>query len=86
VDKTTLYLDPGDYRQLKRLAAGQKRAPAALVREAVAEYIVRHRPARAVPKSLAAGDSGRDDLGTRAESLLKGMGEPPLAKPRRRRR
>jgi hypothetical protein len=86
MDKTTLYLDPGDYRQLKRLAAGQKRAPAALVREAVAEYIVRHSSPRALPKSVGAGDSGRDDLGTKAEALLSGLGETGRAAPRRRRR
>jgi predicted transcriptional regulator len=86
MDKTTLYLDPGDYRQLKRLAAGQKRAPAALVRDAVAEYIVRHSPARTLPESLGAGDSGRNDLGTQAESLLSGLGESHRAAPRRRRR
>lgn len=86
MDKTTLYLDSGDYRQLKRLAAAQKRAPAALVREAVAEYVVRHAGARALPKSLGAGDSRRDDLGSAAESLLTGMGESRRAGTPRRRR
>jgi hypothetical protein len=28
MDKTTLYLDPADYRKLKRIAASRKRAPA----------------------------------------------------------
>ena len=86
VDKTTLYLDAWDYRQLKRIAADQKRAPAMLVREAVAEYVARHRTARALPKSLGAGDSGRTNLGTDAEKLLEGMGEArPARAPRRRR-
>ena len=73
MDKTTLYLDGGDYRRLKKIAQARKVAPAALVREAVAEYVARH-GVRALPKSLGAGDSGRRDLGERAEELLAGMG------------
>ncbi len=52
MEKTTLYLDAGDYRRLKRIAASRKRAPAALVREAVAEYVARHE--LPLPKSPAA--------------------------------
>ena len=72
--KTTVYLDVGSYRRLKALAARTKRSTAELVREAVEEYALRHARAR-LPQSLGAGKSGRRDLGTRAESLLKGMGE-----------
>lgn len=82
LQKTTLYLDEVDYRTLKRIAAGRDRTPAALVREAVAEYIGRHAPARR-PRSVGAFASGRDDLGERAEDLLVGFGRP---NPRRRRR
>ena len=81
LDKTTLYLDGADYRRLKRIAQARKVAPAALVREAVAEYVARH-GARPLPKSLGAGDSGRSDLAERAEDFLAGMGG---ATPRRRR-
>ena len=73
MDKTTLYLDGDDYRKLKRIAARKGRAPAALVREAVAEYVVRHRAAPA-PKSVGAFSSGRNDLSERAEELLDGFG------------
>ena len=83
MDKTTLYLDCGDYRRLKRIAQARKVAPAALVREAVAEYVTRH-GARPLPKSLGAGDSGRTDLGERSEALLEGMGVTPR-RPRTRR-
>ncbi len=82
MDKTTLYLDSVDYRKLKRIAAGTKRTPAALVREAVAEYVARHGGAP-LPKSIGAGASGRGDLSERAEELLAGLGE--LARPRARR-
>jgi hypothetical protein len=85
MDKTTLYLDSDDYRKLKRIAASRKQAPAALVREAVAEYVVRH-GATPLPKSIGAGDSGRDDLGERAEEFLAGMGRLKPVRPRRDRR
>jgi hypothetical protein len=71
--KTTVYLDEDDYRRLKTLARARGCAPAQLLREAVAEYTVRHAP-RKLPKSLGAFRSGRRDLGTKAEALLRGMG------------
>jgi hypothetical protein len=85
MDKTTLYLDPADYRKLKRIAASTKRAPAALVREAVAEYVARHGRTR-MPKSVGAFTSGRHDLSERAEDLLAGMGETSTRRTRRDRR
>jgi predicted transcriptional regulator len=84
MEKTTLYLDGDDYRKLKRIAASRKQAPAALVREAVAEYVIRHGQVR-LPRSVGAFASGRHDIGERAEEYLAGMGETP-AKPRRRAR
>lgn len=72
--KTTVYLDADVYRRLKALAAKEGRTTAAMVREAVAEYAARRTAAR-LPRSLGAGKSGRRDLGSRAEQLLKGMGE-----------
>jgi predicted transcriptional regulator len=73
MEKTTLYLDPADYRRLKRLAAARRRTPAALVREAVAEYVAREAPDD-VPRSVGAFASGRTDLSERAEELLAGLG------------
>ena len=84
MDKTTIYLDTAAYRKLKRLAAASRRTPAALVREAVAEYVARHGDAR-LPRSVGAFSSGRGDLSERAESLLDGFGERP-SRPRRGRR
>ncbi len=83
MDKTTLYLDAADYRKLKRLAAASRRTPAALVREAVAEYVVRHGTPR-LPRSIGAFSSGRGDLSERAEALLDGFGG--RRSPRRRAR
>jgi hypothetical protein len=85
MDKTTLYLDADDYRKLKRIAARKGRAPAALVREAVAEYVVRH-GAAPVPRSVGAFSSGRGDLSERAEELLEGFGRPSRARGHRARR
>ena len=73
MDKTTVYLDPDDYRRLKRLAAEQRRPSAELVREAVADYTRRH-ARRRVALSIGAFSSGRSDVGERAEELLEGMG------------
>jgi predicted transcriptional regulator len=85
MEKTTLYLDSADYRKLKRIAARGKRAPAALVREAVAEYVVRHGQTRA-PRSVGAFSSGRGDVSERAEALLAGLGEPSRSRTPRDRR
>ena len=71
--KTTVYLDAAEYQRLKAIARRERRAPAALVREAVKEYAQRH-DRRPVPRSLGAGCSGGGKLGERAEELLEGLG------------
>ncbi len=72
--KTTVYLDPVDYRRLKALAKSQGRPTAQLVREAVAQYASRYAPP-VLPSSIGAGRSGAGDLSERAEALLEGMGQ-----------
>lgn len=69
MEKTTVYLEGGDYRRLKRVAARRRVAPAALLREAVAEYVARHDTGRR-PRAIGSGRSGRSDLSERAEELL----------------
>ena len=71
--KTTVYLDPATYRQLKVIAKSQAASPAALLRKAVADLVAREQKTRR-PRSLGAGRSGRGDLSERAEELLEGMG------------
>ena len=71
--KTTVYLDAAEYQRLKAIARRERRAPAALVREAVKEYAQRH-DRRPVPRSLGAGRRGGAKLGERAGELLEGMG------------
>jgi predicted DNA-binding ribbon-helix-helix protein len=72
--KTTVYLEPESYHKLKRIARERGCAPAALVREAVAEYVSRH-GSRKLPKSLGAFRSRRRNLSERAEDLLAGFGK-----------
>jgi hypothetical protein len=70
--KTTVYLQNDAYARLKRIARARRRSPAALVREAVADYVAQHerrRPAR----SVGAFRSRRPDLSERAEELLATM-------------
>ncbi len=74
MEKTTVYLNTGDYRRLKALAKEAGRPVAQLVLEAVAEYAARHGPA-ARPSSIGVGRSGRGDLSECVEDLLGGMGE-----------
>jgi len=75
-EKTTVYLDGNDYRRLKRVAARRRVARAQLVREAVADFVAKHDTSR-VARSVGAFDSGRSDLGERAEDLLRrGFGKP----------
>jgi predicted transcriptional regulator len=82
VDKTTLYLDAADYRALKAIARRKRQSPAQLVREAVSDYVVRHGTS-GLPNSLGLGHSGTGDLAERAEELLAGLGEEPVAPPGR---
>lgn len=70
--KTTVYLGDADYRRLKAIARELGCPPAALVREAVAEFAKTH-SRRKRPRSVGAGHSGRDDVSERAEELLSGL-------------
>jgi predicted DNA-binding ribbon-helix-helix protein len=72
--KTTVYLDPASYGQLKRIARRRRCAPAMLVREAVAEYAARHGETKPA-KSVGAFRSGRRNLSERAEDLLTDFGK-----------
>jgi hypothetical protein len=74
MEKTTVYLDSAAYRRLKEIARRMGRKPAELVREAVAEYTVRHRSRRTMPKSVGSMSSGLGDLASRDEEYLKGFG------------
>jgi hypothetical protein len=72
--KTTVYLDPLSYRELKRLGRLRGWKTASMVREAVMEYAAKHAPRARRPRSVGAFASGKSNLSERAEDLLKGMG------------
>ncbi len=71
--KTTIYLDPLQYRRLKDIAEGEGATAAQQIREAIDDYLAR-RGGRRMSKSLAAASSGRRDLSVKAEKLLRGLG------------
>ncbi len=70
--KTTLYLEDAIYAKIRRLADARGRTQAALIREAVAQYVSGK---KRKPRSIGMGRSGRGDLSTRAEALLEGFGD-----------
>ena len=71
--KITFSVDDETVRTLKYTSERLKKPQSMVVREAVAEYIVRHPPV-STPRSIGAFSSGRTDLSERAEERLAGMG------------
>ena len=67
VTRTTVYLDRADYERLKVMARARRRAPAALIREAVAEYARRH-GGRRLPRRSA--KRARSASSTRAVNVV----------------
>ena len=86
--RTTLFIDPQLERELQALARRDGRPMAALVREAVAQYVAAARDARSAKLSfVAAGRSGRTDIADRHEELLfDAAPAPPRARPKAPRR
>lgn len=69
--RTTIFLDEHLERELKTLAGRSDRPMASLVREALAEYVVKVRATTSKPMAfVAAGHSGRRDTAERHEELL----------------
>jgi hypothetical protein len=72
--KTTVYLDSGEYQRLRARARSEGRSAAELIREAVAQYMARG-ALQELPGSVGAGRSASGDLSEQAEDLLAGIGE-----------
>jgi len=68
--KTTVYLDADTALNLRDLATRQQRPQAELIREALANYTRQFR--RPMPKGIGKYSSGRPDIGSRAEEILRG--------------
>jgi predicted transcriptional regulator len=92
--RTTVFIDPQLERELQALARRDGRPMAALVREAVAQYVAAARPARSAgPGFVAVGRSGRSDVAEKHEEFLFTEEAAPAARkprgsrtvPRRRR-
>ena len=82
--RTTIFIEPQLERELQALARRSGRPMAAIVREAVAQYVAadkERRPARL--GFVASGRSGRSDVAERHEELLF-QPDPPAAPPRPR--
>jgi len=81
--RTTIFIEPQIERELQAMARRSGRPMAAIVREAVAQYVAadkESRPAR--PGFVASGRSGRSDIAERHEELLF-QPDPSAPRPRR---
>lgn len=78
-----MFIDPQLERELQALARREGRPMAALVREAVAQYVAAARPSRSAgPGFVAVGRSGRSDVAEKHEELLFEEPAPAARKPR----
>ena len=93
--RTTVFLPETLERELQLCARQEGRPTAALVREALAEYVARHRPAPGLPSFVAAFASRHTDTAERHEDLIfrtltphdgTGTLPAPTRRPTRRRR
>lgn len=74
--RTTVFLEEDLDRDVKALAERQGRPAAKLVREALAEYVTRHRPHGLRLSFVGAGRSGRRDVAACHEEILAAELEP----------
>ncbi len=68
--RTTIFVPESLERDLQLYAKREGKPAAAVVREAIAEYIANGRSRRTLPSFAAAYDSGHTDTAERHESLL----------------
>src|SRR4051812_5330774 len=85
--RTTIFVEPDVERELQALARRKKQPVAALVREALAEYVAGARRERQPRLGfIAAGRSGHRDTAERHEDLLFAPAPAPDAPPPAKRR
>ena|SRR5437016_2318633 len=68
--RTTIFVPEALERDLQLYASREGRPTAAIVREALAEYIARRRPSAGLPSFAGAFASGRSDTAERNEQIL----------------
>jgi len=72
--RTTIFLEERLLKRVKQAARAEGRSFAAVVREALAQYVARAGgPGSPLPSITGAYDSGRSDTAERAEELLRGL-------------
>lgn len=83
--RTTIFVPEALERDLQLYARREGKPTAAVVREAVAEYLAGHQTTGRLPSFTGAFDSGRSDTAERHEALLfKGLSPHGEAPPKRR--
>ena len=85
--RTTIFIPESLERDLQLYAARQGKSTAAVVREALAEYVAKRRVPGALPSFAGAYTSGHSDTAERHEELLfkKGPRGPKRSAPLRKR-
>ncbi len=68
--RTTILADEGLMLEARRLAEESGRSVTAIIHEALAEYLTRHRPQSKPISFIGIGRSGRGDIAERAEEIL----------------
>ena len=85
--RTTIFIEPQLERELQALARRSGRPMAAIVREALAQYVAADKERRPVRLGfVASGRSGRSDIADRHEELLFQPEPPPRPRPSTTRR
>ncbi len=75
VKRTTIFADEETLAALRAIARDRGLSLAEAVRQALATFVVKHRPRRKPLSIIGIGRSGRKDVAERAEELLrKGFG------------
>ena len=69
--RTTIFIDPSLERRARQQARREGKSFAAVVREALAAYVVERVPAKgALPSWVGMGDSGRSDIASHVDDFL----------------
>lgn len=69
--RTTIVTDETLLLEAQHLAKKQKKSTSQLIREALEEYLEKHKPKRERLKFIGAGKSGRKDISLKTEEILE---------------
>jgi len=74
--RTTILADDELLLEVKKLAEEANKTTTAVIHEALAEYVARHRPRRKSISFIGLGHSGHTDTSERAEDILAAEIDP----------